>query len=89
MVDVFRETFCWLPLGFVLNNRVLVVHGGCALRPGGRGLGCTPARAFALSCSSACEFEVGRSLTLHNTLPPATHAARPSARCGAWTTFVL
>jgi serine/threonine-protein phosphatase 5 len=28
MAEVFRETFCWLPLAHVLNCRVLVVHGG-------------------------------------------------------------
>lgn len=28
MVELFREAFCWLPLGHVLNHRVLVVHGG-------------------------------------------------------------
>ncbi|KAL4858796.1 Serine/threonine-protein phosphatase 5 [Chlorella vulgaris] len=28
MADVFRETFCWLPLGYVINHKVLVVHGG-------------------------------------------------------------
>ena len=28
MADIFKETFCWLPLGHVLNKRVLVVHGG-------------------------------------------------------------
>eukprot|EP00887_Chlorella_sp_A99_P006019 scaffold27.g6019.t1 len=28
LVDVFRETFCHLPLGYVLNSKVLVVHGG-------------------------------------------------------------
>ena len=28
MADLFRETFCWLPLAHVLNQRVLVVHGG-------------------------------------------------------------
>ena len=39
MVEVFRETFCWLPLGFVLNNRVLVVHGGCACWCGARARG--------------------------------------------------
>lgn len=25
MADVFRETFCWLPLGFVVGGKVLVV----------------------------------------------------------------
>ena len=28
MSDVFRETFCWLPLAYVLNSRVIVLHGG-------------------------------------------------------------
>ncbi|KAK9806971.1 hypothetical protein WJX72_009035 [[Myrmecia] bisecta] len=28
MADLFRETFCWLPLAHVLDGRVLVVHGG-------------------------------------------------------------
>ena len=28
MADLFREVFCWLPLAHVLNQRVLVVHGG-------------------------------------------------------------
>ncbi|KAL6780115.1 CCPP5 [Auxenochlorella protothecoides x Auxenochlorella symbiontica] len=27
-VEVFRETFCWLPLGYVLRDTVLVLHGG-------------------------------------------------------------
>ena len=27
MADVFRETFCWLPLGFVVGGKVLVVSG--------------------------------------------------------------
>lgn len=27
-VEVFRETFCWLPLGYVLAGKVLVLHGG-------------------------------------------------------------
>ena len=26
MSEVFRETFCWLPLGAVINNKVLVVR---------------------------------------------------------------
>lgn len=25
MAEVFRETFCWLPLGFVVGGKVLVV----------------------------------------------------------------
>eukprot|EP00201_Polytomella_parva_P018516 CAMPEP_0175057022 /NCGR_PEP_ID=MMETSP0052_2-20121109/11018_1 /TAXON_ID=51329 ORGANISM="Polytomella parva, Strain SAG 63-3" /NCGR_SAMPLE_ID=MMETSP0052_2 /ASSEMBLY_ACC=CAM_ASM_000194 /LENGTH=500 /DNA_ID=CAMNT_0016322159 /DNA_START=173 /DNA_END=1675 /DNA_ORIENTATION=- len=28
MAEVFRETFCWLPLAYCLNGRVLVLHGG-------------------------------------------------------------
>jgi diadenosine tetraphosphatase ApaH/serine/threonine PP2A family protein phosphatase len=28
MLDVFREVFNWLPLAFVLNHKVLVLHGG-------------------------------------------------------------
>jgi serine/threonine-protein phosphatase 5 len=28
MLDVFREVFNWLPLAFVLNQKVLVLHGG-------------------------------------------------------------
>lgn len=24
----YRETFCWLPLAYVLNSRVMVLHGG-------------------------------------------------------------
>ncbi|KDD75869.1 calcineurin-like phosphoesterase [Helicosporidium sp. ATCC 50920] len=28
LVDVFRETFCCLPLAYVLNSQVLVLHGG-------------------------------------------------------------
>ena len=34
MADIFKETFCWLPLGHVLNKRVLVVHGGLCSRDG-------------------------------------------------------
>ncbi len=34
LVDVFRETFCWLPLGYVLNSKVLVVHGGLFSKDG-------------------------------------------------------
>jgi serine/threonine-protein phosphatase 5 len=25
MAEVFRETFCWLPLGYCINDKVLVV----------------------------------------------------------------
>ena len=28
MVEVFRETFNWLPLAYVLGGRVIVLHGG-------------------------------------------------------------
>eukprot|EP00955_Chlamydomonas_euryale_P014349 154373-Chlamydomonas_euryale.AAC.7 len=28
MVEVFRETFNALPLAYVLNSRVIVLHGG-------------------------------------------------------------
>lgn len=28
LADLFREAFCWLPLAHVLNNKVIVVHGG-------------------------------------------------------------
>lgn len=31
MSDVFRETFCWLPLGFVINKKVLVVSPLCLM----------------------------------------------------------
>ncbi len=34
MCDVFRETFNWLPLGYVLAHKVLVVHGGLFSREG-------------------------------------------------------
>ena len=34
MVDLFRETFCWLPLAHVLNGRIFVVHGGLFARDG-------------------------------------------------------
>lgn len=34
LAEVFRETFCWLPLGMVLNRKVLVVHGGLFSRDG-------------------------------------------------------
>ena len=40
MADVFRETFCWLPLGFVVGGKVLVVSalGLRAGRLGGAGV---------------------------------------------------
>jgi serine/threonine-protein phosphatase 5 len=28
MAEVFHEVFCWLPLAFVINQKVLVLHGG-------------------------------------------------------------
>lgn len=28
MCSVFREVFCWLPLGHVINRKAFVVHGG-------------------------------------------------------------
>ncbi|KAI8470533.1 MAG: phosphatase 5-like protein [Monoraphidium minutum] len=28
MLDVFREVFNWLPLAFVINSKVIVLHGG-------------------------------------------------------------
>ena len=28
MAEVFRETFCWLPLAYIINRKVFVVHGG-------------------------------------------------------------
>ena len=34
LCDVFRETFCWLPVGHVLNGKVYVVHGGLYARDG-------------------------------------------------------
>lgn len=34
MLDVFRETFNWLPLAFVLNHKVLVLHGGLFSKDG-------------------------------------------------------
>lgn len=34
MVDLFRETFCYLPLAHVLNGKVFVVHGGLFARDG-------------------------------------------------------
>lgn len=33
MAEFFAEIFCFLPLGCVLNSRVLVVHGGLFSRP--------------------------------------------------------
>jgi diadenosine tetraphosphatase ApaH/serine/threonine PP2A family protein phosphatase len=34
MLDVFREVFNWLPLAFVLNRQVLVLHGGLFSKDG-------------------------------------------------------
>ena len=34
MVELFRETFCWLPLAHVLNSRIFVVHGGLFAKDG-------------------------------------------------------
>lgn len=34
MVEVFRETFNWMPLAYVINDRVIVVHGGLFSRDG-------------------------------------------------------
>ena len=34
LVDLFRETFCHLPLAHVLNGRIFVVHGGLFARDG-------------------------------------------------------
>ena len=34
LAETFRETFCWLPLGIVMNQKVLVVHGGLFSRDG-------------------------------------------------------
>lgn len=34
MLDVFREVFNWLPLAFVINRKVLVLHGGLFSRDG-------------------------------------------------------
>eukprot|EP00775_Hariotina_reticulata_P007234 gene7234-7447_t len=34
MLDVFREVFNWLPLAFVLNHKVLVLHGGLFSKDG-------------------------------------------------------
>lgn len=43
MAEVFRETFCWLPLGYVINSKVLVVSWQRALREWG---------SMACSCCS-------------------------------------
>lgn len=34
MLDVFREVFNWLPLAYVLKNKVLVLHGGLFSKDG-------------------------------------------------------
>ena len=34
MAELFRETFCFLPLAHCLNRRVLVLHGGLFSRDG-------------------------------------------------------
>jgi serine/threonine-protein phosphatase 5 len=34
LVEIFRETFCALPLGYVLGEQVLVVHGGLFSKDG-------------------------------------------------------
>lgn len=34
MLDVFREVFNWLPLAFVLNRQVMVLHGGLFSKDG-------------------------------------------------------
>ena len=34
MIELFRDTFCWLPLAHVLDNRVIVVHGGLFSKDG-------------------------------------------------------
>ena len=34
MGEVFRETFCWMPLAYVLNKKVLVLHGGLFTQDG-------------------------------------------------------
>jgi len=34
LLDVFRETFNWLPLAYVLNKKVLVLHGGLFSKDG-------------------------------------------------------
>lgn len=28
LAEVFRETFCWMPLAYTINKKVLVLHGG-------------------------------------------------------------
>lgn len=33
MAEVFRETFCWLPLGYVLAGKVLVVSAAAVHAP--------------------------------------------------------
>lgn len=35
VVEIFREVFCALPLAYVLDEKVLVVHGGIPTCPGG------------------------------------------------------
>lgn len=35
VVEIFRELFCALPLAYVLDKKVLVVHGGIPTCPGG------------------------------------------------------
>lgn len=34
MIELFRDTFCWLPLAHVLDSRVMVVHGGLFSKDG-------------------------------------------------------
>eukprot|EP00803_Ostreobium_quekettii_P011527 evm.model.scf_535.10 EVM.evm.TU.scf_535.10 scf_535:70266-75809(+) len=34
MAEIFRETFCWMPLAFVLGGKVLVLHGGLFTQDG-------------------------------------------------------
>ncbi|KAL3142834.1 hypothetical protein ABBQ38_003127 [Trebouxia sp. C0009 RCD-2024] len=34
MIELFRDTFCWLPLAHVLDSRVFVVHGGLFSKDG-------------------------------------------------------
>ncbi|GMH35961.1 hypothetical protein BSKO_03829 [Bryopsis sp. KO-2023] len=34
LAEVFRETFCWMPLAFTLNSKVLVLHGGLFSKDG-------------------------------------------------------